>query len=96
MRRYTRKANRNYDDPLYVKARADVKKRDKHTCKFPGCKAKRRLQVHHIKKWANAIYLRYEVGNMITLCKDHHDLVKGKEDSYAPLFYSIIRGKQNG
>lgn len=40
--------------------------------------------------WAKFPGLRFEVSNGITLCKYHHDLIKGMEDIYAPTFLKIL------
>ena len=84
---------RNYDDPVYKEVRIRVLKRDKFKCQMPGCKKKKRLNVHHIEKWANAAHLRYDEHNCITLCKEHHDEVTGQEHLYVPLFQDIIKRK---
>jgi 5-methylcytosine-specific restriction endonuclease McrA len=81
---------RNYNDPLYKKWRKDIKKRDKHCCRWPYCKTKKRLQVHHILKWANYPGLRYHINNGITLCYTHHNFIKNDEDSYAPFFLKLV------
>lgn len=80
---------RDYNDPVYKRARLDVLKRDKHCCQMPNCGAKRRLHVHHIQPWSKAAYLRFETSNLITLCKKCHDLVTGKEHIYQPLLSGI-------
>lgn len=82
---------RNYNDPVYEKWRKDILKRDKYKCRMPKCKNKSRLQVHHIQKWASASTLRYEMSNGITLCKNCHDSIKGKEHHYESLFRNIIQ-----
>lgn len=84
---------RNYDDPVYKEVRIRVLKRDKFKCQMPGCKKKKRLQVHHIITWSGASSLRYDEHNCITLCKEHHDEVTGQEHLYVPLFQDIIRRK---
>lgn len=83
---------RNYDDPQYEQFRKDVLKRDKYKCQMPGCKSKIKLQVHHIKKWSRASALRYDTNNGITLCKQCHKLITGKERHYEKVFESIING----
>ena len=55
---------RNYDDPVYKEVRKRVLKRDKHKCQMPNGKKRRRLNVHHIERWADAASLRYETFNM--------------------------------
>ena len=50
-----------------------VKARDKHQCRFPGCRNKRFVDIHHIEHWANggetAMY------QLMLLCSKHHTLV---------------------
>jgi 5-methylcytosine-specific restriction endonuclease McrA len=83
---------RNYADPAYKRFRSQVLKRDKGKCRMPGCKSKRNLNVHHIRTWANASSLRYEVSNGITLCSSCHRSITGKESHYENLFREIIDG----
>lgn len=83
---------RNYDDPAYKDCRLKTLKRDKYRCKMPGCKSKSKLQVHHIRTWSHASSLRYEVTNCITLCKNCHESIKGKESHYESLFTEIVHG----
>lgn len=86
--------NRNYKlDKEYTKFRSVVRKRDKYTCKWPGCCEKKKLQVHHIFRWANYPHLRYSVDHALLLCKNHHSLVTKSEEHYAALLLKII---QNG
>jgi predicted restriction endonuclease len=86
---------RNYNDPLYKKWRSDVRKRDNGVCQWPGCKACKKLQVHHIKRWSDSIDLRYNIENGITLCKDHHKMIEKNESSYEAVFFKIIADKKN-
>jgi 5-methylcytosine-specific restriction endonuclease McrA len=86
---------RDYSDPVYKDWRIKVYKRDKFTCQMPGCKCKKRLNAHHIQKWASASTLRYDVDNGLTLCKNCHDKVTGHEQHYQGLFQQIVR-KNNG
>ena len=82
---------RNYADPAYKKFRTDVLKRDKFTCKM--CKTKKKkVYVHHIRKWASASSLRYEVSNGITLCYNCHKEVTGKEHHYESYLLGLIDG----
>ena len=62
---------------------------------MPGCKSKKRLNAHHIQKWASASALRFDVDNGITLCYWCHKKVTGHESIYQSLFQSIVR-KNNG
>jgi 5-methylcytosine-specific restriction endonuclease McrA len=81
---------RNYNDPDYKTWRNHVRNRDRHVCKMPGCKGKRKLNVHHIKRWADYPMLRYDPTNGITLCKKCHKLVTGSEQQYEGLFNKIV------
>lgn len=83
---------RNYDDPAYKQFRKDVLRRDKGKCRMPGCNARTKLQVHHIRKWSNASALRYDISNGITLCKYCHKSITGQESHYEALFIELING----
>lgn len=87
---------RDYDDPVYKAWRAAVRRRDRSTCQMPGCKRKRRLQVHHIQKWSTNPSLRFDINNGITLCYDCHKDVTKNEHHYISLFLEIIGRKRNG
>ena len=85
---------RNFNSPEYKEWRIKVYKRDKFTCQWPHCNCKQRLNAHHIKNWAQFPGLRYEVGNGITLCRAHHDSIKGMEEIYASTFLRIVASKK--
>ena len=85
---------RNYDDPVYKRFRTEVLKRDKFRCKM--CKTsgkKKKLYVHHIRKWSSASMLRFEMDNGITLCSRCHKEVTSNEHFYERLFTEIVRKK---
>jgi|TARA_R100000005_G_C5001545_1_gene208770 hypothetical protein len=86
---------RDFNDPVYKDWRIKVYKRDDFKCQMPGCKSKKRLNAHHIQKWASASALRFDVDNGITLCYWCHKKVTGHESIYQSLFQSIVR-KNNG
>ena len=81
---------RNFQDPEYKKWRSLVYKRDKYKCQWPGCSMKRRLNAHHIRTWANFPGLRYLVENGITLCYQHHKMIKNMENIYESVFQKIV------
>ena len=86
---------RNYEDPVYAHWRKSVYKRDSHKCQMPGCSYRgKKLNAHHIKKWAEAAYLRYDLDNGITLCWKCHKQITGSEGHYEALFMQIVR--ENG
>lgn len=90
------KMRRNYDDPVYKEVRKRVLKRDKHKCQMPGCKSRKRLNVHHIERWADATSLRFHEFNLITICSVHHNSIKGKEHLYISLFRGIVDENTRG
>lgn len=81
---------RDYSDPIYKEWRSKIYARDKYCCRWPGCDKKKRLQAHHIYRWADFPGLRYNLNNGITLCKAHHDLVKNNEDNYRLFFSKLL------
>lgn len=84
--------SRNYQDPEYKKWRQKVRARDHYSCKWPHCKNKTKLQVHHIYKWSDFPGLRYHIQNGITLCRTHHEMIKNNEDAYREFFTRLTRG----
>lgn len=80
--------NRNYSDPEYKKARAAARKRDGYKCRI--CNSKIKLQVHHVKKYADYPILRNTVDNLITLCKRHHRSMWGNEEGFESYCYNLI------
>jgi len=85
--------NRDFADPRYKKWRADVRKRDGFKCKM--CGSNKKLQVHHIKRWADYPTLRFEISNGITLCKLHHKRMWGREDDFVALCMTLISNGNN-
>lgn len=82
---------RDYSCPEYKKWRLAVKKRDRFKCVL--CGSKRRLVVHHIRRWADAPELRFVVTNGVTLCKLCHDhRVNEHEQMFEDTFARIAGG----
>ncbi len=50
-----------------------VRARDKNACRFPGCRNKRFVDIHHIEHWANGG--ETAVSKLLLLCSKHHTLV---------------------
>jgi 5-methylcytosine-specific restriction endonuclease McrA len=59
-----------YKVPRHI--RRQVMRRDGHRCTFPGCHAKRHIDVHHIVPWPRGAT---EIDNLTCLCRHHHKLV---------------------
>jgi hypothetical protein len=85
--------SRNYQDPLYKQWRQKIYARDKFTCQWPNCQSKKKLNAHHIQRWADFPGLRYHINNGITLCRYHHQLIKDNEENYCAFFNSLILKK---
>jgi predicted restriction endonuclease len=81
---------RNFKDPQYQKWRKDVYTRDKFQCRWPNCNNTKKLNAHHIKTWAQYPGLRFNINNGITLCKYHHDMIKGMEEEYSYSLFMIL------
>ncbi len=90
----TKKFKRNredFDSPEYREWARQVKERDKNRCQMPGCKKHHfSIQCHHIIKWSDQIWSRYNVMNGICLCETHHRMITGHEGIWAPLFIKIV------
>jgi hypothetical protein len=52
--------------------RRAARERDNGRCRFPGCES-RRVDLHHIQHWASGG--RTDLGNLVSLCPRHHQLV---------------------
>lgn len=92
------KDDRNWNDPQYKEWRLAVYRRDSFTCQMPGCSRKgfaAKIQAHHIKRWADAPELRFQVSNGVTLCKRCHTNIDSQEQSYEALFMSIVSKQKN-
>jgi predicted restriction endonuclease len=84
---------RNYKDPQYIKWRKAVYTRDNFCCQWPNCNFRSKLNAHHIKKWSDYPGLRYNIDNGITLCYQHHKMIKNMETDYEYFFFKIIANK---
>lgn len=82
---------RDMDDPLYKEWRNAVFKRDKKRCQMPGCPSpNRKKEAHHIVRWADCPWLRFEVSNGITLCAGCHYSIRNQESAYIMVFARIV------
>lgn len=86
--------SRDFDDPEYKAWRKKVYARDRFKCRMPSCVGgDRRLNAHHIKKWASNPGLRFVVSNGITLCRTCHERIRGLEEDYESLFSNLVSDK---
>ena len=88
-RKRLRQLERDSGSQKYRAWRKKVMTRDGHKCQYPNCPNMDDLEVHHIKRFVDARYLRYEPFNGITLCEKHHLMVTGRESAYQLFFYKI-------
>jgi 5-methylcytosine-specific restriction endonuclease McrA len=65
----------DYRNPAYIAFRRAVQERDDWTCQSCG-KRGGRIEVHHIKSWAEHPGLRYEPSNGQALCRPCHNQTK--------------------
>ncbi|MBY0525587.1 MAG: HNH endonuclease [Gemmataceae bacterium] len=80
--------DRNWADPQYKAWRLAVYRRDKFCCR--QCGSKKKLQAHHIKRWADYPTLRFVVSNGITLCKACHGKIWGCEEDFEAMFTHMV------
>jgi len=66
--------------------------RDNYTCQLCGAD-KKRLEANHIKLFSENKELRFEPSNGITLCKDCHQSIRGKEHELEGVFTAIVSSK---
>ncbi len=81
------------DTPEYRSWRYSCLVRDGFQCQLTGQKGGE-LEVHHIKRWADWPEGRYMISNGITLSKQSHELVTGREEQYEEQFRRIIEQKK--
>lgn len=88
---------RGRQSPEYKALRKAVLKRDGYQCQMPGCGSKNRrsLQVHHIIRWADSAYVRYEESNCIVLCRYCHYDIRNMEHHFIELFMKIVAQNEN-
>lgn len=73
----------------YQTWRKSIFERDDYQCK--NCLIRGAyLEAHHIKKFSEHPELRFDLNNGITLCKQCHKQVRGKEQKFEDCFYSIL------
>lgn len=85
----------DFNSPEYKAFRYAVLSRDNWTCALTGKKGSN-LEVHHIVPWSVAPNLRYALSNGITLSKEMHDMVTGREKEYEEQFKRIVSEKMFG
>lgn len=80
------------ETPEYKAWRFSVLARDQWKCQHPhphNCGGG--LEVHHIVPWSKNEQLRYVQSNGITLCKNQHDDILGKEDQLEEVYKHIVQ-----
>lgn len=79
-----------YHTPRYQRWRNRVFARDRYTCRLCGATGVY-LEAHHILRKADFPELTFRVSNGITLCKDCHETVTGREYEYAGIFRNLLK-----
>ena len=92
------KDKKQYFDLDYKLWREAVFERDNYTCQMCGNKSSKGnaviLNAHHIERFVDNEYLRFDVNNGITLCEECHKLTYGKEKEFEKQFKEIIENKK--
>ena len=65
--------------PEYQRWKREVRERDGNACRV--CEAQLYLHIHHIKPLEKYPDFATDIDNGITLCGNHHALLKGREES---------------
>lgn len=73
---------------VYKTWRKSVFKRDKYHCRV--CGGNKKIQVHHIKTFAEHPELRMDIKNGVTLCAECHLQTYGKEDRFEQYFDFLL------
>lgn len=77
----------------YKLLKAKVRRRDKYRCQL--CGDKKRLEVHHLYRYADNVASREsDIDLLICLCSSCHKMVTGRESFYSPLLHEIIMDKK--
>ena len=66
----------NFEKYNWVEIQKRIKNRDGNKCKWNGCKETENLSVHHIKKVKDFPELVMEDSNLITFCREHHEVAE--------------------
>jgi ribosomal protein L37AE/L43A len=78
--RFTTPEHRNWRDA--------VLERDNYICQ--ECGSQYKLQSHHIKRYCDYPELEFDVDNGITLCKECHNNIRGREYQYIVKYEDIV------
>ena len=79
---------RDFREPRYLAWRKAVLARDRYRCL--KCGGRKKLQAHHVKRWAEYPTARYLVGNGVTLCRECHDRLAGAEQDFEALCHLLL------
>lgn len=86
---------RDHGGEAYKSWRNYCLERDDHQCQMPGCCNKRKLQIHHIKRFSKNPHLRTNTFNGITLCEECHRKIFNKEGMYEIIFLKIVKANDD-
>lgn len=82
---------RDYNDPRYKAWRKKIFARARGRCQMPNCNSgDKRLNAHHIKRWADFPALRFSPENGVALCRTHHDSVTDHEEEWEAVFRGVV------
>jgi len=87
------KRHKEYRSPEYNFWRRNVFERDHFTCALCDIKGGK-LQAHHIKTRGKYPELTLVEDNGITLCKECHEMIRGKEEKFEEKFTLLVEHKR--
>jgi transposase-like protein len=89
--RTIRTNHRGQEDKFTVLEKRSILSRDEHRCQMPGCRSYEdlRLEIHHIVSIRDGG--ETSLSNAVTLCRQHHREITGREKEYILLFQEIVK-----
>lgn len=91
--KYKAKRQREWNSEWYKALRKSVFERDGYTCALTG-KTGGLLNLHHIKRYYDCPSMRFDRKNLITLSKEAHEAITGKEKEYEKKLSKIARKRE--
>ncbi len=72
--------------------RKSVFLRDNYTCRWTDCEVRGGyLEAHHIRRFKEYPSLRLVLDNGITLCREHHNKTRNREEKLIPFFEELMQ-----
>lgn len=92
-RDYRAQRQREWDSEWYKRIRKRVFERDDYTCAITKKKGGQ-LNLHHIKRYYDNPGLRFDPRNLITLSREAHEMITGREKEYEQKLWRIAQKRE--